>query len=214
MNPQTAKQSSHYITQSASQWMDRLIPWLIVGFLLPIYCLMSSPTISTAYGSSDSGELATALWFGAVPHPPGMPSYLLFGQIALNWFGGEPAQRLAWLSAIATALSAGVIAASVGLSASEQPTKIRWSAMLAAGLGVGLSQRIWQQALVVEVYALANLFQALLLWLSLRWQRWQQTSTLATLGLVFGLGLGVQLPVAAWLVGFGWFWFKAKSSIS
>ncbi|GAA5527479.1 DUF2723 domain-containing protein [Herpetosiphon gulosus] len=213
MNPQIAKQSSHYITQPTKQWMDRLIPWLIVGLLLPIYCLMSSPTISTAYGSSDSGELTTALWIGAVPHPPGSPTYLLFGQIALNWLGGEPAQRLAWLSAIATALSAGVLAASVGLSASEQSPKIRWSAMVAAGLGVGLSQRIWQQALVVEVYALANLFQALLLWLSLRWQRWQQTSTLAALGLVLGLGLGVQLPVAAWLVGFGLFWFKAKWSI-
>ncbi|WP_110514683.1 protein O-mannosyl-transferase family [Herpetosiphon llansteffanensis] len=210
MNPQTAKQSSHYITQPARQWMDQTLPWLIVGLLLPIYWLMSSPSISTAYGSSDSGELATALWFGAVPHPPGSPTYLLIGEVALHWFGGEPAQRLALLSGLVTALSAGIAAACVGLSASEQPRSIRWSAMLAAGLGFGLSQRIWQQALVVEVYALANLFQLLLLWLSLRWQCWQQTRTLAALGFVCGLGLGVQLPVAAWLVGFGLWWFKAK----
>ncbi len=213
MNPQTAKQSSHYITQPPLQWMDQALPWLIVSLLLPIYWLMSSPTISTAYGSSDSGELATALWLGAVPHPPGSPTYLLLGQVALHWFGGEPSQRLAWLSAIVTALSAGVVGASVGLSASEQPRSVRWSVMLAAGLGFGLSQRIWQQALVVEVYALANLFQVLLLWLSLRWQRWQHSSSLAALGLVFGLGLGVQLPVASWLVGFGLLWFNAKLPI-
>ncbi|MBA3469800.1 MAG: DUF2723 domain-containing protein [Herpetosiphonaceae bacterium] len=173
---------------------------LFVG-LAGLYLFTLSPTVTTAYGGADGGELATAVALGGVAHPPGYPTYLLLGRVALLLPGGEVAGRLAALNALCLALAASVLAATIVQLPTAAAPGPRLLAASVAALSFGLDRRIWEQALIVEVYAAATLFLALLLWLTARWWRWHAPQTLAAAGLVLGLGLGIQLPLAAWLVG-------------
>ena len=173
--------------------------FLLSAFLLGVYLWTAAPTITTAFGSSDSGELASAVVVGGVPHPPGYPTYLLVGRVAMLMPWGEPAARLVWLNGACMALAAVMLALSLPSHESSHLQNI--NAMLTTALIFGLNPRIWQQSIVVEVYALAMLLFVMLLWLTQRWWTSPAPPTSAALGLVFGLGLGVQLPIVAWLVG-------------
>jgi hypothetical protein len=176
------------------------LAWIPAMLLLPIYLLTAAPTITAAYGGGDGGELAAAVALGAVPHPPGYPTYLALGRAALLLPSGEVAGRLAVLSGLCVALAAAALAGTVGhipLAAAND----RAAAAILAGLILGLDRRVWEQALIAEVYAPALLFLTLLLWLGARWWRWRQARTAAAAGLVLGLGLGIQLPILAWLLG-------------
>ncbi len=178
-----------------------LVYLLLLAGLGCLYVFTLAPTVTTAYGGADGGELATAVALGGVAHPPGYPTYLLLGRVALLLPGGEVAWRLAVLNAGCLALAASVLAATIGQLPTSLPLRPRLLAASVAALSFGLDRRVWEQALIVEVYAAATLFLALLVWLTARWWRWHAQRTLAAAGLVLGLGLGIQLPLAAWLAG-------------
>ncbi len=180
-------------------WLAALLALAICGFYGP----QIAPTVTTAYGGADGGELATAVWAGAVPHPPGYPTYLLFGRVALLLPAGEPAWRLGWLSTLALASAAAILVLLTPLLSQQSLRFPQLSGLLAAAV-LALDRRVWEQALIVEVYALALLMLALLLWLTARWQRYRRRRTLLALGLVLGLGIWVQLPLLAWLAGAAW----------
>ena len=122
--------------------------------------------------------------------------------MALPW--GEPAWRLGVLNVCALGLAAALLTATLQVLLKPrwyQP----WVASL-SGLLLGINPFIVQQTLIVEVYILALFFWALLTWLLVRWWHYGYTATIRALGLVFGLGLGVQLPLLAWLAGAGTMW--------
>jgi hypothetical protein len=157
-------------------------------FALLVYWPTLAPTVTLRNGGGDSGELVRAAWTLGIPHPTGYPLWVILAHVATWLPAGEPAHRVALLSALSAAgavalvmlaarelLDAGAVAES-GLPALLGP---------AAGGGVlAFSMLFWQQATIPETYALDSLLVALGLWLLLRWLHgkgslWWVTATAA-----------------------------------
>jgi hypothetical protein len=91
-------------------------------------------------------------------------------------------------------------------------------AALLAGLAWAASPLLWNQATIVEVYALNALFCVAILWLLWRWGeavdgRGAAARWLALGGLVFGLGLGNHVTLALMLPGaLYWLWAKGRGA--
>ncbi len=182
----------------------RRLPWatglLPGGAALALYLLTLAPTVTFA----DSGELAAAVHFLDVAHPPGFPLYLLLGKLftlLLPW--GRLILRLNLFSALCAALAVGLTGAAITLTPS--PLRGRGEGFLAAAVLLAVSRTFWEQATLTEVYALnmalaAGLF--LLLILFLRWRgeghpgRAERAAALAAF--LSGLGLGNHLTLFFW----------------
>lgn len=161
---------------------------------LTLYGATATRTITTSFGGTDGGELAAVALSGGVAHPPGYPTYLLLARLALRTAWDEPAARLALLSTVCGALAVG---ATTLLAACSSSRTGGWSAGLFAGLSLALSERLWSQAVIVEVYTLHLLSLttcALLLW---GWITTGRSWILVLAAYVLGLGLGVHLTLAA-----------------
>ena len=79
---------------------------IVAVVTLFIYSLTVAKNITTV----DSGELAIAIKSLGVAHPPGAPFYVLVGQFAKLLPLANLAAKLAWLSAILSCLTAGIVA--------------------------------------------------------------------------------------------------------
>ncbi len=164
--------------------MGKFEPWgltlLSTLVLLIAYLFTMPPSLTWAHWGADGGDLAVAVAKARLPHPPGFPTYLLFGAIFLQFPWGDPAWRLNLLSAFSGALAGGLTAAAIRHASC--------SAFIAiiAGLSLGFAPLFWSQAIIAEVYALAALFSAALLFTVLRpVPTWLQ-------GILWGLGIGVH----------------------
>ncbi len=182
-----------------------------------LYLLTLAPTVTFA----DSGELAAAVYFLDVAHPPGFPLYLLLGKLStllLPW--GRFVLRLNLFSALCAALAVGFTGATLALTptpvplspspASREKGRGGWGGrgegfLAAAGL-LAVSRTFWEQATLTEVYALNMALAAgllLLLILFLRWRREgraiQAERVAALAAFLSGLGLGNHLTLLFWV---------------
>jgi 4-amino-4-deoxy-L-arabinose transferase-like glycosyltransferase len=188
-----------------SRYASYVVPLVCGGAAFLIYSLTAARTITTRYGGVDGAELAAVALSGGVPHPSGYPAYMLLARLLLLLPIGEPAGRLALLSAVSAALAAAATALLVARSA-DRPTPL---AGLAAGLLIALSPRMWSQAIIVEVYALALLWLALCTQLILWWLHSGRRRAALSAALMLGLGLGVHLTLAALLPAAALAWLVA-----
>jgi hypothetical protein len=182
-------------------------PWVYVALLIGglvllalLYARTLAPGVTWAHAGGDSGDLATAVAVGGVPHPSGYPTYLLLARLTTSLLPVEPAWSLGVLSA---ALALGTVALVARLA--SHLTAAPLLAILAA-LWLGVSPLLWSQAVIAEVYTLHALFVTLLL---LRiWRRLDNAPPTPRAdiaeGVVAGLALGNHLTallvVAAWLL--------------
>lgn len=167
---------------------------------LALYSATATRTITTRLGGTDGGELAAVALIGGVAHPPGYPSYMLLARLALRISWGEPGARLALLSAVCGALAVGATALLVAACSFDLRGASRisnWSAGLYAGLILALSERLWSQAVIVEVYTLHLLCLTICALLLLGWIATRRGWMLVLAAYVLGLGLGVHLTLAA-----------------
>jgi hypothetical protein len=166
-----------------------------------VYYLSLAPTITWQHDGADSGDLATAVAVGGVPHPSGYPTYLLlagfFNRLPL---GGDVAYRLNIMSAICAAAAVGLLSLAVLQTLprllqqeSMSPGFVQVSVVVAS-LTFAFSAPFWSQAVIAEVYALNALLVALLLWLALQVRAGSQRY-LGWLCLAIGLALGNHLSV-------------------
>ncbi|MCU0787710.1 MAG: DUF2723 domain-containing protein [Verrucomicrobia bacterium] len=125
-------------------------------------------TIAPDLTLEDSGELAVASYYAGIPHPPGYPAWTLYTWVFANFIPfSNIAWRVAFGSAFAGALSAGLLALMVSRGSSMMMDSIpslkgihrQWenavclvSGFLASGV-LAFSSYIWSQAVIVEVYA-------------------------------------------------------------
>jgi len=132
-------------------WQAPVAALLVLG----IYVRTLPPTVV----GGDSGEIVVAAWKLVFAHPPGYPLITLIGHVFCHYILpiGEPAWRMGVLNAM---FGAGTTALLVQLM--QELTGCSYSA-LAAALQYTLSPLVWQYATTPEVFALNNMFAALIL---------------------------------------------------
>ncbi len=89
------------VTHARREWL-----WAAALCLLTfaVYWLSLAPTITWQHDGADSGDLATAVAVGGVPHPSGYPTYLAMAELFRSLpLGGDVAYRLNLMSAVCAA---------------------------------------------------------------------------------------------------------------
>ncbi|HXG47771.1 MAG TPA: DUF2723 domain-containing protein, partial [Methylomirabilota bacterium] len=132
----------------------------------------------------DSGELAVASMYAGVPHPPGYPVWTLYTWLFTVLFPvSNIAFRVAVASAVAGALSCGLIALMVSRGSSMflegiadfKTLERKWESALClvagfvAGMLFGFNGFMWSQSVIVEVYTLSVLSMTLVMVCLMRW---------------------------------------------
>lgn len=165
---------------------------------LALYLMTLHPDVGP---SMDSMELQIASLVGGVIHPPGSPQYLMLGQAAMTILPGpNPAYRLNLMSAIAAALTVGVVCLIT------YRLTYNLTASIFAGLSLAVSTRFWYQASVAELYTLNALYVALVLYLLLTWHQIRKPALFWIATAVYALGFGnhvsmiLLLPVYFYVV--------------
>ncbi|MCB9153029.1 MAG: DUF2723 domain-containing protein [Caldilineae bacterium] len=156
--------------------------WIVAGLIFAAALILYLLTMSPSVVEGDGGELQMLSYRLGVTHPTGYPLMLMLGWVLGHVpIGPDFAWRVSLMGAIASALSMALLY----LTARE----LRASRMTAAAAAMLLAsaQRIWMHATAAEVYALADFFLLLGLWLLLRWRRGVTPLWLVTLAFGFGL---------------------------
>jgi hypothetical protein len=184
-----------------------LILFLTVGLLsFIVYVCTLAPTITWGNDGVDSGDLATAVAVGGVPHPPGYPTYLLLGELFKRLPFGDIAYRFNLLSATCAALSVALIALVIQQTLTVarcqaqpeeeigQAHRLIWFCAASASLTLAFSSTFWSQAVITEVYALNVLLGAALLYGALQVQPANEKWLVPGLLDLRGLSLEIILP--------------------
>ncbi len=144
--------------------IDRTIS-LIVGLAaLLIYLITLAPSVSFW----DSGEYLTCSWTAGVPHPPGVPLFVLLGRFSTILFSFIPAiaVRVNLLCAFAGASAIAILTRLVqrwGNRMDFIPSWYRPMSVL-AGLIAAFSYTIWRNSNATETYATALLLTFIIMW--------------------------------------------------
>ena len=170
-------------TSGAVPPLFRGIDW--AGFLVAAVLVFIGYwwTLAPDLTLEDSGELAVGSMYAGVPHPPGYPVWTVY-----SWFFtllpfSNMAYRVALSSAVAGALSCGLVALMVSRGSSMiiegiqelKAVERRWENALCmvsgfvAAMLIGFNGFMWSQAVIVEVYTLSVLSLAGVLACMLRW---------------------------------------------
>jgi len=150
----------------------RPVDWLAFGITTLVallgYCLTISPDLTL----EDCGELAVGSMYAGVPHPPGYPVWTLYTWLFTKLVPiSNIAFRVALSSAVAAALSSGLLALLTCRASARIIESIEWFGGMderlakritlvggcVAGLMLGFSGFMWSQAVIVEVYTLSVL---------------------------------------------------------
>jgi len=179
---------------------------------LALYLFTLAPSITSANGAGDSGELAAAAYTLGITHPTGYPLYTLLGYAVARLVPGEPAHSLNAFSALMGALAVGLLTLTA-LRAGERalpraPRPLLYTASLLAAAALALDTDFWTETVVTETRTLALALDALVLALLVVPARRRAGPSLAA-ALVYGLALcdhllslylapAVVILVAAW----------------
>lgn len=198
---------------------DTITGWAVFAIALIVYSLTVEPTLSFW----DCGEyIATAAKL-EVGHPPGAPLFQMMGAFfAMFAFGDDKiALMVNMLSVFSSAFtilfmfwsSTMLLRTMVGrFSELNRDNLVMILGASAVGaLAYTFSDSFWFNAVEAEVYAMASLFIALLLWLGLRWERDMHTPRgnkwLLIISLVIGLSFGVHFMALLTIPSVGFIYF-------
>ncbi len=170
---------------------------LLFVVFLALYGYHAAPDVTWG----DSGEFAAVAQTLGIAHPTGYPLYTLVGKLLCTIPVATPARKLNLFSALCSALTLWVLFRLILLlmddlteSSSALPQRRkRLCALFGASL-LGICPMFISQAVITEVYALSNLFQALLWYLLLRWWRGEAKALWGFFG-VLGLALAHHMAI-------------------
>ena len=167
LRPDTGEMKNWSITRD----IFALIAFLVTFF---IYVLAAQATVSFW----DCGEFISCSYLLAVPHPPGAPLYLLLGRLfSLIPLGVEVARKINWMSSLFNSLAIGVIFLILARVVAGWFGKIKnkmeaFIAIVGAATGAffaGWGTTYWNNGLEAEVYGLAMLISAVLVYFAMLW---------------------------------------------
>eukprot|EP00505_MAST-04D_sp_SCG-Rhode-Island_P000383 Stramenopile-MAST_4_protein_383 len=148
---------------------------LVVSVILSVYYHTLQPSVP----GGDAGELITEAYQHGLPHPPGYPTFSMVGNVfahtpLLNGLQPEGVSATAWrlnfMSAVCNAAAGLLIYLTVARFG--EGDYLPWClGALMASCGFCFSPLVWAYAVTAEVFAMNNLFVALLLYLSVSFFR-------------------------------------------
>ncbi|MFZ0829389.1 MAG: DUF2723 domain-containing protein [Verrucomicrobiia bacterium] len=160
-------------TDWLSFWITTVVVWLV-------YLFTMAPDVTL----ENSGLFSTGAAYAGVPDCPGLPVWTIYSWLFIKLI---PFSNIAWRvtigSTVAAALACGMVALMVSRGGkmllentptfvSRKPADqnlLRVTCGYVAGMALGLSGTIWQEAVVVDYWALSILLFALMLCLLMRW---------------------------------------------
>lgn len=205
-------------TFNFKKW-DTILGWSVFAIALIVYSLTVEPTLSFW----DCGEYIATAANLEVGHPPGAPLFQMMGAFfAMFAFSPDKvALMVNMLSVFSSAFtilfmfwSVTIVLRAVVQKFSEITTNNAVAILGAAAVGslaYTFSDSFWFNAVEAEVYAMASLFIALLLWLGLRWELDMHTPRgnrwLLIISLVVGLSFGVHFMALLTIPSIGFIYF-------
>eukprot|EP01122_Echinamoeba_exundans_P006686 TRINITY_DN1931_c0_g1_i2.p1 TRINITY_DN1931_c0_g1~~TRINITY_DN1931_c0_g1_i2.p1 ORF type:complete len:709 (+),score=48.53 TRINITY_DN1931_c0_g1_i2:56-2182(+) len=195
-----------------------LIPF---GISLVLYGLTMSPDMA----SGDWGELVTNAYLLSPSHPPGYPLFVLLYHVWIHYLSGifmpfaTVAYRANVLNVIISAAAVGIFQRAIssfmrsfsdnGLTFWHQASSIMGSLLF------GLGPTVWHYSGHAEVFALNNLFLALIIWLTCECLFHRRMSYVYSGALVSGLALANQQTSVIYLAVFvPWILFSIKGTLN
>ena len=130
-------------------------------------------TLFPSAAGGDASEFAFVACDASVPHPPGYPTFAMMAWLSSRAFarlGFAPAYGANFASAAAGAAAAAALYAAVRVADPNRGPASHAAAALGAGL-FAFSRNVWTNSIQSEVFALNDLFVALLLLLLARHAR-------------------------------------------
>jgi len=206
------------ITFNYKKW-NTILGWTVFAIALLVYSLTVEPTLSFW----DCGEyIATAAKL-EVGHPPGAPLFQMMGAFFAMFApsADKVALMVNMLSVFSSAFtilflfwSSTIILKNLVSKFSELNTNnavVILGASAVGALTFTFSDSFWFNAVEAEVYAMASLFIALLLWLGLRWEQEMHTPRgnkwLLIISLVVGLSFGVHFMALLTIPSIGFIYY-------
>ncbi len=158
---------------------------IVSAALISVY----SFTILPGLGWEDTAEMALAVDCLGIPHSPGFPLFVLLGRVVHILATDTAARAASTLSALSICGAAGLLA---GFLAKRHSIAMG----LLAGMSLGLSPPVWQQACRGEVYGFHLLLSTIIVLTSIGLGSpgdgslsGRRTRSAMLSGYVFGLGL-------------------------
>jgi len=206
------------VTFNFKKW-NTILGWTVFAIALITYSLTVEPTLSFW----DCGEyIATAAKL-EVGHPPGAPLFQMMGAFFAMFASGpdKVALMVNMLSVFSSAFTILFMFWSLTIVLRNLITKfsefnnsnavVILGASVVGSLAYTFSDSFWFNAVEAEVYAMASLFIALLLWLGLRWEEEMHTPRghkwLLIIALVIGLSFGVHFMALLTIPSIGFIYF-------
>jgi MFS family permease len=193
----------HYMTPNNYKKWNTILGWSVFTVALTVYLLTVEPTLSFW----DSGEYIATSAKLQVGHPPGAPLFQMTGAF-FAMFATSPDKIALMVNLVSVLSSACTIlfmfwSSTIllrSLTHKENETDSHRSMVLGSAfigcLTFIFSDSFWFNAVETEVYAMASLFIALLLWAGLRWGEEMHTARgnrwLLLIALLTGLSFGVH----------------------
>ncbi len=173
-------------------------PYGAAGFASAVVFAVYLATLAPTVTFWDAGEFIAAAKGLGIPHPPGTPLFVLLAHVwALVVPIGEYAWRTNLLSAVCGSVAAGCWFLVAHTAASRHAATLDAASRRTVAYGAGAAAAsftafgftAWQNAVETEVYAVATLTIALVVWLTLRWRESRDSAHGARL-LLLALYLG------------------------
>lgn len=214
------------ITFNFKKW-NTILGWSVFAIALLVYSLTVEPTLSFW----DCGEyIATAAKL-EVGHPPGAPLYQMMGAFFAMFATGpeKVALMVNMMSVFSSAFTILFMFWSLTILLKNLISKVselnnnNAVAILGASavgcLAFTFSDSFWFNAVEAEVYAMASLLIAILLWLGLRWEQEMHTPRgnkwLLIISLVIGLSFGIHFMALLTIPTIGFiYYFKNYEKIT
>ena len=202
-----------------NKW-NTILGWSSFAIALITYSLTVEPTMSFW----DCGEYISTAAKLEVGHPPGAPFYQILGAFfSMFAFGNNElvALMVNMLSVFSSAFtilfmfwSSTILLKKIISNYTELDNSkliVVLGSSFVGALTFTFSDSFWNSAIEAEVYAMASLFIAILLWLGLRWEEEMNTPRgnrwLLLISLVIGLSFGVHFMALLTIPAIGFLYF-------